>query len=62
LASWRNKPKCSNSLPVLGKAAFSQFSDNKGQSFGAQISIPVFNGFSVRNNVESGKLGDLKLH
>jgi outer membrane protein TolC len=47
-----------NSLPVLGKAApfLNQFSDNKGQSFGAQLSIPVFNGFSVRNNVERSKV------
>lgn len=35
---------------------FDQFSDNKGQSFGAQLSIPVFNGFSARNNVERSKV------
>lgn len=35
---------------------FNQFSDNKGQSFGAQLSIPVFNGFAVRNNVERSKV------
>ena len=35
---------------------FTQFSDNKGQSFGAQLSIPIFNGFSVRNNVERSKV------
>ena len=47
-----------NILPVLGKAApvFDQFSDNKGQSFGAQLSIPIFNGFSARNNVERSKV------
>lgn len=33
-----------------------QFSDNKGQSFGAQLSIPIFNGFAVRNNVERSKV------
>lgn len=33
-----------------------QFSNNKGQSFGAQLSIPIFNGFSVRNNVERSKV------
>jgi outer membrane protein len=33
-----------------------QFSDNKGQSFGAQLSIPIFNGFSVRNNVARSKV------
>ena len=35
---------------------FDQFSNNNGQSFGAQLSIPVFNGFSVRNNVERAKV------
>jgi len=35
---------------------FDQFSDNKGQSFGAQLSIPIFNGFAVRNNVERNKV------
>jgi outer membrane protein len=35
---------------------FDQFNDNKGQSFGAQLSIPVFNGFSIRNNVERSKV------
>lgn len=35
---------------------WTQFSDNKGQSFGAQLSIPVFNGFSVKNNVERSKV------
>lgn len=33
-----------------------QFSDNKGQTFGAQLSIPIFNGFSVKNNVERSKV------
>ncbi|MFV8341739.1 TolC family protein [Flavobacterium sp. XS2P39] len=35
---------------------WTQFSDNKGQSFGAQLSIPIFNGFSARNNVERSKV------
>lgn len=35
---------------------WTQFQDNKGQSFGAQLSIPVFNGFSVKNNVERSKV------
>jgi len=45
-------------MSVLGKAApiFDQFNDNKGQSFGFQLSIPIFNGFSVRNNVERSKV------
>lgn len=33
-----------------------QFSDNKGQSFGAQLNVPIFNGFAVRNNVERSKV------
>lgn len=33
-----------------------QFSTNKGQSFGAQLTIPVFNGFSVKNNVARSKV------
>lgn len=47
-----------NSSAILGKSApfFDQFSNNKGQSFGAQLSIPIFNGFSVRNNVERSKV------
>ncbi|WP_366186579.1 TolC family protein [Flavobacterium ovatum] len=35
---------------------FDQFSDNKGQSFGAQLNVPVFNGFSVRNSIERSKV------
>ena len=35
---------------------FDQFSNNKGQSFGVQLSVPIFNGFSVRNNVDRSKV------
>jgi outer membrane protein len=35
---------------------FDQFSNNKGQSFGFQLNIPIFNGFSARNNVERSKV------
>lgn len=47
-----------NYSPVLGGAApiFDQFNDNKGQSFGLQLSVPIFNGFSVKNNVERSKV------
>ena len=47
-----------NTSPILGGAdpVFDQFSNNKGQSFGAQLSIPIFNGFSTRNNVERSKV------
>nr|WP_315147529.1 TolC family protein [uncultured Flavobacterium sp.] len=33
-----------------------QFTDNKGQAFGAQLSIPIFNGFAAKNNVERSKV------
>ncbi|AWG20336.1 transporter [Flavobacterium faecale] len=35
---------------------FQQFNDNKGQSFGLQLNIPILNGFSVRNNVERSQV------
>ena len=37
-------------------ATFNQFSDNKGNAFGLQLSIPILNGFSVRNNIERSKV------
>lgn len=49
--SMRNLIGTKNSAPF-----FEQFNSNKGQSFGAQLSIPIFNGFSVRNNVERSKV------
>ena len=47
-----------NYSPVLGgpKPIFDQFSDNKGHNFGLQLSVPIFNGFAVRNNVERNKV------
>ncbi len=47
-----------NFIPLLAGPApiLDQFRDNKGQSFGLQISIPVLNGFSVRNAVERSKV------
>ncbi len=49
-----------NSGNIIGTQAppkfMDQFNDNKGQSFGAQLSIPVFNGFSIKNNVERSKV------
>ena len=35
---------------------FQQFSDNKGHNFGFQLNVPIFNGFSVKNNVERNKV------
>jgi len=47
-----------NSMPVLGSSPSfeDQFMDNKGQSFGVQLNVPIFNGWSVRNNVERSKV------
>lgn len=47
-----------NRIPVLGSSPTfkDQFMDNKGQSFGVQLSIPIFNGWSVKNNVERSKV------
>jgi outer membrane protein len=47
-----------NYSPVLGgpQPIFDQFSDNKGHNFGLQLNVPIFNGFSVRNNVERNKV------
>ena len=35
---------------------FDQFSDNKGHNFGVQLNVPIFNGFSAKNNVERNKV------
>jgi outer membrane protein len=47
-----------NFTPVLGSPLplLDQFSNNKGQNFGIQLSVPIFNGFAVRNNVERSKV------
>jgi outer membrane protein TolC len=47
-----------NTTAILGNAPsiFNQFRDNKGQIFGGQLTIPVFNGFTVRNNVARSKV------
>lgn len=44
--------------PVLGKAlpVLEQFDNNKGHSFGIQLSIPILNGFAVSNNVARAKV------
>jgi outer membrane protein len=44
-------PILANPLPL-----FEQFSNNKGHNFGVQLNIPIFNGFSVKNNVERSKI------
>ena len=47
-----------NYSPILGSPLplFDQFSNNKGQNFGVQLSVPIFNGFTTRNNVERSKV------
>lgn len=47
-----------NFKPVLGSApsVSDQFSANKGQNFGLNLSVPIFNGLSVKNNVERSKV------
>lgn len=47
-----------NYSPILGKPApfFNQLSDNKGHNFGVSLTVPILNGFSVRNNVARSKV------
>jgi len=40
-----------SALPI-----FQQFDKNKGQNFGVQLSLPIFNGFAVKNNVARSKI------
>lgn len=44
--------------PILSSpdSFFNQLDTNKGHSFGVQLSIPIFNGLSARNNVERSKV------
>jgi len=35
---------------------FTQFNDNKGHNFGLQLSVPILNGFSIRNNIARTKV------
>ena len=47
-----------NFSPVLGNpdSLFNQFSDNKGHNFGVQLTVPIFNGFSAKNNIDRSKV------
>ncbi len=58
--SYANVPAFDTNGNIIGTkspASFSnQFMDNRGQAFGAQLSIPIFNGFSTKNNVERSKV------
>ena len=44
-------PIIASPLPV-----FEQFSNNKGHNFGLQLNVPIFNGFSAKNNIERSKV------
>jgi len=46
-------PNFTNTVVVGGPdALFDQFSINDGHSFGLNINVPIFNGFSAKNNVQ----------
>jgi outer membrane protein len=47
-----------NVNPILGDAEgiIKQFDNNKGQNFGFNLNVPIFNGFAVRNNVDRSKI------
>ncbi len=45
-----------NFTGTTNPAFFNQFSNNKGHNFGVQLNVPIFNGFSVKNNVERSKV------
>ena len=44
-------PFTANPLPF-----FDQFSNNKGHSFGVQLSVPILNGFATKNSVARSKI------
>ena len=47
-----------NGVPILAGPlpVFDQFSNNKGHNFGVQLNVPIFNGFSAKNNVARSKV------
>lgn len=55
--SMENVMRISELTRAIGPASFeSQFKDNAGQNFGIRLSIPILNGFTVRNNVARNKI------
>jgi outer membrane protein len=58
--SYADVPKFDASGNFLGLGNpppfFNQFSDNKGHNFGVQLNVPIFYGFSTRNNVSRSKV------
>lgn len=46
-----------NQLVLINPPPFwTQFWDNKGHSYGLQLTIPILNGLTIRNNVERSKI------
>jgi len=45
-----------NLINIAPAPVLDQFSDNKGHTFGFQLDVPIFNGFSAKNNVERNKV------
>lgn len=58
--SYANIPVVDTSGVVIGTRNadpfFNQFSDNKGHNFGLQLTVPILNGFNIRNNVARSKI------
>lgn len=52
-----------NFTPILGGPlpVWEQFDNNKGHSFGLQLTIPILNGFAVRNNIQRAKINTRRL-
>lgn len=51
------RPQLDGSFVNEGVTPFwSQFTDNKGHSFGLQLNVPIFNRFNVRNNVDRSRV------
>jgi outer membrane protein len=46
-----------NGNPIIATLPlFDQFSNNKGHVFGVRLSVPIFNGFAVKTNVDRTKI------
>jgi len=45
-----------NPIYIAPDPVLNQFSDNKGHNFGFQLSVPIFNGYTVKNNVERNRV------
>ena len=56
--SYADVPKLENGAFVLTSPPpfTDQFRDNKGHSFGLSLNIPIFNGFTTRNNIDRSKV------